>query len=56
MYALSAPSRSAVRTESIATLPPPTTATFLCRLIGVSEFGNSKAFIRLLRVRYSFAL
>ena len=38
----------------MATLPPPTTATFLLCMMGVVEF-LSKAFIRLLLVRYSLA-
>lgn len=40
MEALSDPSRGAVRTAAIATLPPPTTTTFLSRLIGVRTFEN----------------
>jgi hypothetical protein len=39
----------------MATLPPPKTTTFLPCLVGVSYFGNSLAFIRFTRVRYSFA-
>ena len=31
---------SAVRAESIATFPPPKTATFFARGIGVSDLGN----------------
>ena len=48
-----APRRFAVRHESIAVLPPPTTSTFLPRLIGVSVFGLA-ASMRFTRVRYSF--
>ena len=47
-----APRRFAVRQESIAVLPPPTTSTFLPRLIGVSVFGLA-ASMRFTRVRYS---
>ena len=50
---LSAPRRFAVRTESIAVLPPPTTATCLPKKTGVSESGLA-ASMRLTRVRYSF--
>ena len=50
--ARSAPRRFAVRTESIAVLPPPMTATFLPKATGVSESGLA-ASIRLTRVRYS---
>ena len=46
------PKRFAVRQESIAVLPPPTTRTFLPKLIGVSVEGLA-ASIRLTRVRYS---
>ena len=49
----SAPSRRAVRHESIAVLPPPTTRTRLPKFIGVSV-SLSAAFIRFTRVRYSF--
>ena len=50
----SAPSRKAVRAASIATLPPPTTATRRACRIGVAESGRY-AFMRLLRVRNSLA-
>ena len=46
------PKRLAVRHESIAVLPPPTTSTFLPKLMGVSVVGLA-ASIRLTRVRYS---
>ena len=49
----SAPRRNAVRTESMAVLPPPTTATRLPIMTGVSLAGL-EASIRLTRVRYSF--
>ena len=39
----------------MAVLPPPMTATFLPRMVGVSVTGNWYAFIRFDRVRYSFA-
>jgi hypothetical protein len=55
MMACSAPRRLAVRTASIATLPPPKTTTFLPCLVGVSYSGNLLAFIRFTRVRYSLA-
>ena len=45
----------AVRAESMATFPPPMTATFLPLMMGVSYSGNLYAFMRLLRVRYSLA-
>ena len=48
-----APNRRAVRTESIAVLPPPITATCFPINTGVSESGLA-ASIRLTRVRYSF--
>ena len=50
--ACSAPKRLAVRTASMAVLPPPITAIFLAFMIGVSE-SSEAAFIRLTRVRYS---
>ncbi len=50
----SAPRRRAVLAASMATLPPPTTATFCPLMMGVLAF-SSKAFIRLLLVRYSLA-
>ena len=53
IVAVSAPKRSAVRTESMAVLPPPTTATCLAIGTGVSLEGL-EASIRLTRVRYSF--
>ena len=49
----SAPSLFAVRHESMAVLPPPTTSTFLPTLTGVSVVGSA-ASIRFTRVRYSF--
>ena len=52
IIARSAPRRLAVRTESIAVLPPPMTATFLPKATGVSE-SSLAASIRLTRVRYS---
>ena len=45
----------AVRTASMATLPPPTTATRWPLSTGVSERGKSYAAIKLMRVRYSLA-
>ena len=48
----SAPRRFAVRQESMAVLPPPTTITFFPRFIGVSDNGSA-ASIRFTRVRYS---
>ena len=54
MYTFSAPSLSAVRAASIATLPPPTTATRPPFIIGVS-LSSRYAFIRLERVRNSLA-
>ena len=54
MYTFSAPNRLAQRAASMATLPPPTTATFLACWMGV--FAPSLyAFIRLMRVRNSLA-
>ena len=50
--ARSAPRRRAVRTESIAVLPPPITATRFPSVTGVSE-SSLAASIRLTRVRYS---
>ncbi|OPZ71476.1 MAG: hypothetical protein BWY82_01706 [Verrucomicrobia bacterium ADurb.Bin474] len=55
MWTSWAPRRSAVRAESIATLPPPKTATLRDGKIGVSASSFSYAFMRLERVRYSFA-
>ncbi len=55
MVAFSAPRRSAVRTESIAVLPPPTTTTLLPLTTGVS-IPEREAPIRLTRVRYSLLL
>jgi len=49
------PIRFAVRAASIATFPPPTTATFVALFSGVSDSGKRYAFIRFARVRYSFA-
>ena len=54
IYTFSAPRRNAVLAASIATFPPPTTATFPPFIIGVSE-SSRYAFIRLLLVRNSFA-
>ena len=50
--ARSAPRRRAVRTESMAVLPPPITATHLPKGTGVSE-SSLAASIRLTRVKYS---
>ena len=50
--ARSAPKRRAVRTESMAVLPPPITATFFPNTTGVSE-SSLAASIRFTRVRYS---
>ena len=47
--------RRAVRAQSMATLPPPTTATRVPLGAGVSYSGNRYAFIRFTRVRYSLA-
>jgi len=52
IMARSAPRRLAVRTESIAVLPPPITATLRPMGTGVSVSGLA-ASIRLTRVRYS---
>ena len=52
---MSAPSLRAQRAESMATLPPPITATFLPTFTGVSYSGKRYAFIRLTLVRNSFA-
>ena len=52
MYTFSAPRRFAVRQESMAVLPPPTTITLLAGLMGVSVSGL-EASIRFTRVRYS---
>ena len=52
MIARSAPSRLAVRTASIAVLPPPTTITVLARSRGVS-LSCEAAPMRFTRVRYS---
>ena len=41
METSSAPSRSAERAASMATLPPPTTATFLPTRTGVSVSGKA---------------
>ena len=54
MYTVSAPRRMALRAASMATLPPPTTATFLPVRMGVLLVGRY-AFIRLERVRNSLA-
>ena len=51
--ASSAPKRRAVRTESMAVLPPPITATRLPLSTGVSNVSFA-APIRFTRVRYSF--
>ena len=50
----SEPILRADRAESIATLPPPTTTTFLALLTGV-RLPSLYAFMRLIRVRYSLA-
>jgi len=49
------PIASPCAAASIATFPPPTTATFVALFSGVSASGNRYAFIRFARVRYSFA-
>ena len=44
-----------MREASIATLPPPSTATFFPCQKGVSASPSRYAFMRFARVRYSFA-
>ena len=54
MYTCSAPRRLAQRAASMATLPPPTTATARLFMMGV-RLPGWYAFIRFTRVRYSLA-
>jgi len=51
----SAPSRSAMRAESMVTFPPPMIATRQRPMGGASNSGNRYAFIRFERMKYSLA-
>ena len=50
------PIRRAVRAQSIAVFPAPTTITSRPTITGVAYLGNSSARMRFTRVRNSFAV